>query len=85
LGESVSSTFDARSKQYKLVSPDARAWQVERMLKAKQRDPRLRLFALDYWDSEDQQGIARLYAQERADGFTPYVATLDLSRIVPEP
>lgn len=85
LGKSVSSTYDPKTQRYHLVTPDARAWQVERMLQAKERDPALRLFALDYWDPQDQPGLARLYAQERASGFTPYVATPDLLHIVSEP
>lgn len=84
LGESVSSTFDQQSKRYHLVAPEAREWQVSRMLDAKRRDPSLRLFALDYWDPDDPDGISRLYALERMSGFTPYVATPDLSRIVME-
>ena len=85
LGESVSSTFDPVTKEYRLLPPEARTWQVTRMLQAKQRDPSLRLFALDYWDPADPSGIARLYAQEHADGFIPYVATPDLTHIVAEP
>ena len=49
------------------------------------RDPRLRLFSLDYWEPQDRDGIARLYAEQRANGFVPYVATPDLTRIVPSP
>ncbi|MFC7688858.1 hypothetical protein ACFQY5_03690 [Paeniroseomonas aquatica] len=77
-------TFDAAAGTYRLMPPDGYAWQVEQMRAAQRRDRQLRLFSLDYWDPEDREGCARLYATQRANGFLPYVATFDLTRIVPE-
>jgi polysaccharide biosynthesis protein PelA len=85
LGESVYATFDAGAHAYRLVPEAGYAWQVERMRVAWRSDRRLRLFSLDYWNPEDREGIARIYAAQRANGFAPYVATPDLTRIVPEP
>lgn len=85
LGESVRTTFDAKTKTYQLVSKDGYLWQIQKMREARERDPQLRLFSLDYWDPEDRNGIARIYAEERANGFVPYVGTFDLTRIIPEP
>ena len=85
LGESVRTTFDAKSKTYQPVAKDGYIWQIQNMRQARERDPRLRLFSLDYWDPEDRAGIARIYAEERANGFVPYVGTFDLTRIIPEP
>jgi hypothetical protein len=85
LGESVRATFDAGSQTYRMVSEDGFNWQVEKMRMARERDRRLRLFSLDYWNPEDQAGIARIYALQRANGFVPYVGTFDLTRIVPKP
>jgi polysaccharide biosynthesis protein PelA len=85
LGESVRATFDAGSHTYRMVPEDGFTWQVERMRMARERDRRLRLFSLDYWNPEDQDGIGRIYALQRANGFVPYVATFDLTRIVSEP
>jgi uncharacterized protein (TIGR01370 family) len=84
LGESVRTTFDASSKTYRAVPKDGYTWQVQKMRQARERDPRLRLFSLDYWDPEDREGIAAIYAEERANGFVPYVGTFDLTRIIPE-
>jgi hypothetical protein len=55
------------------------------MRDAVRRGPRLRLFTLDYWDPEDSDGLAEIYRAQRCAGFIPYVATPDLTRIVPEP
>lgn len=85
LGESVRATYVAASNAYALVSDDDYEWQRRRMWEARNRDPRLRLFSLDYWAPDDREGIARLYAEQRANGFVPYVATPDLARIVPAP
>ena len=85
LGESVRTTFDASTKTYQPVPKDGYLWQTQKMREARERDPRLRLFSLDYWNPEDRNGISRIYAEERANGFVPYVGTFDLNRIIPEP
>ena len=85
LGESVFSTYDAISGAYKLAPEADYHWQVRQMRDAQQRDPKLRLFTLDYWNADDPRGIARIYAEERKNGFIPYVGTRDLTSIVTEP
>lgn len=85
LGESVHSTFDAITKSYVRVTPDALRWQLDRLNEARRLQPSLRLFSLDYWAPSDVGGIARLYAEASANGFVPYVATIDLSTIVARP
>jgi uncharacterized protein (TIGR01370 family) len=85
LGESVRGTYVAANGTYALVRDRDYDWQRQRMWEARRRDPRLRLFSLDYWEPQDREGIARLYAEQRANGFVPYVATPDLTRIVPSP
>jgi hypothetical protein len=84
LGESVFTTWDAASGAYRPTSESDYGWQVEQMRAAQRRDPKLKLFSLDYWDPNDPKGIARIYAQERANGFIPYVGTRDLTKIVLE-
>ena len=85
LGESVFTTYDPKSGAYRLLPDADYRWQVERMRDAQRRDPKLRLFTLDYWNPDDPRGIARIYAQQRTNGFIPYVGTPDLTRIVSEP
>ena len=85
LGESVRATHDADRGTYLLQPERDYAWQRDRMWEARRRDPSLRVFSLDYWNPEDAEGIARLYAEQRRNGFIPYVATPDLTRIVPRP
>jgi len=85
LGESVRTTFSHADGSYSFVSDKDYEWQKNRMREARRLNPRLRLFSLDYWDPDDRKGIARIYVEQRANGFIPYVATPDLTRIVPPP
>lgn len=85
LGESVRSTHEGAGPTYRLLPEQDYAWQRDRMWEARRRQPTLRLFSLDYWDPADGAGIARLYAEQRRNGFVPYVATPDLTRIIPPP
>lgn len=85
LGESVYADYDFETKRYHLV-PRALYEQQTRMLQsAQQRRPQLQVFTLDYWDPADRANVARIYAEQRRNGFHPYVATVELNRVVPEP
>jgi len=68
-----------------LLSDSDWEWQAGRLRTAKARNPALSLMTLDYWDPADTKQVAALYARERAAGFSPYVATLALDRLMPEP
>ncbi|MGE0590973.1 MAG: endo alpha-1,4 polygalactosaminidase [Vicinamibacterales bacterium] len=85
LGESVLTTFEPTTKAYARVAPADAAWQVSALRRARARNPRLQVFTLDYWDPADREGIRRLYAEQRANGFVPYVATPLLDVLVEEP
>ena len=74
LGESVRTTFDAGTGRYSLVSELDYEWQRQQLWAAGRRDPNLQLFSLDYWDPNDKENIAKIYTEERANGFIPYVA-----------
>ena len=83
LGESVHTTYDVASQTYLPVASDAVRWQTSRLNEARRLKPSILLFSLDYWTPEDGRGIARIYAQAESNGLIPYVATFDLTQIVP--
>jgi uncharacterized protein (TIGR01370 family) len=85
LGESVFADYDFETKTYRLVPASLYRQQVDILKAAQRRRAALEIFTLDYWNPADRQGIARIYAEQRRNGFSPYVATVDLDRIVPEP
>ena len=85
LGEAMASRWNFATKRHELLSDSDWDWQAGRLRAAKARNPALSLMTLDYWDPADTKQVAALYARERAAGFRPYVATLALDRLVPEP
>ncbi len=85
LAESLASTYDFKTRRYNLRPKADLDWGMARLAELRQRNPRLRLYSLDYWNPDDHAGIVQLYDRERRAGLIPYVATVDLQRIVPEP
>ena len=85
LGEAMASRWNFARQRYEMTSAADWAWQADRLRAAQSRNPALRLMTLDYWSPDDRRTVAELYARERAAGFSPYVATLALDRLLPEP
>ncbi|MCW1381901.1 endo alpha-1,4 polygalactosaminidase [Novosphingobium sp. KCTC 2891] len=85
LGEAMSSRWNFADKRYERTSASDWAWQADRLRAAREANPAVRLTVLDYWDPADRATITELYQRERGAGFHPYVATLALDRIQPEP
>jgi polysaccharide biosynthesis protein PelA len=85
LGESVFAAYDFEKKVYRRVPPHLYEQQAEILKAAQLRRPQLQVFTLDYWDTRDARGIAKIYEEERKNGFIPYVATVSLDRIISEP
>lgn len=83
--ESSLTDWNFQTKTPSWRKPDDRTWALNQMHKAKAANPHLQIFTLDYWNAADKPGVAAIYQQQRADGFIPYVATIGLDRIVPEP
>ena len=85
LGEAMASRWNFAAKRYELLSDGDWQWQADRLRAAQARNPALTLATLDYWEPDATAQVAHLYARERAAGFRPYVATLALDRLMPEP
>lgn len=85
LAESLTTTYDFKTRRYHRRPKPDRDWGLARVAEVRRLNPRLRRFSLDYWQPTDAAGVARLYRQDRNDGFVPYVATIELQQIVPEP
>jgi hypothetical protein len=84
LGESVYADYDFGKKAYRRVDKGDYEQQVRWLKEAQNRRPALRVMTLDYWNPADAPGIRQIYAVERANGFLPYVATVELDKIVTE-
>lgn len=85
LGEAMASRWNFTRNSYELLSDEDWNWQATRLRSAQSANPALRILTLDYWNSEDMDQTAALYARERKAGFLPYVATLALDHLVDEP
>ena len=84
LGESVLSDYDFDTKSYRWVADGEYREQVNILRKARERRPEIQILTLDYWDPTDREGIRQIYQEQRANGFVPYVGTVELDRIVRE-
>lgn len=85
LAECLLGGYDFVARRYQPVDAEGVRWGMERIAELQRDHPRVRVFTLDYWDPADTAGIRWLYATQRRQGFVPYVATIDLHRIIPEP
>lgn len=85
LGESVYGDYDFDKKQYRRVEEPLYRQQVQWLQEARKYNPKLAVYTLDYADRDDRAAIAEIYRVQRANGFTPYVATIGLDDLVDEP
>ena len=85
LAEGVYGGYDFARKRCRLQTPADVRWQLDRLAELRRLAPGVRIFTLDYRDPHDLAGQRRLYARQRSNGFVPYVATIDLQHVVPEP
>lgn len=85
LAESTLAETDVSTGQSKVFPATTYQSLVDRLNQARAINPKIQIFALDYWNQDDAEGIRQLYAIHRAHGFVPYVTTPDLRRHTPEP
>lgn len=85
MAESLYTDYDFESKTYKKVPEELFNEQMVILRELKRLNPHLKMFSLDYWDPEDKQMVKEIYEEERKNGFSPYVATIDLDKVIPEP
>lgn len=85
LTESLVTTYDFVERRYKWVDDATFAHHLELLQPAQRGARALPVYSLDYWDRSDVDAIATIYARQRALGHNPYVATILLDQLVPEP
>lgn len=85
MAESLYADYNFETKTYRNTPHEDYQYQIRLLNKVKKMHPHLQIVSLDYWNPEDAQGIMKIYEIERQNGFVPYVATVELNRIVLEP
>ena len=85
LAESILTNTNVSTGQFGLNPPDTYHQVAEQLRNVVALAPQLQVFTLDYWKQDDVKGLERIYAEQRANGFTPYVNTPALNTYTPEP
>lgn len=85
LAESIFTNTDVSTRQYALFAPNTYQQVAKQLQQLGTLAPGLKIFTLDYWNTDDVNGLERIYAAQRAQGFIPYVTTPDLRSFTPEP
>ena len=85
MGEVIYTQYDFQKKKYLLQPLEEHKYYVKTLKEAQKANPSLKVFTLDYWDKTKTQEISNIYKKQREDGFIPYVATIKLNEIIPEP
>ncbi len=85
MAESIYTTYNFEKKQAERVGQATQAYYDERIKQARSLNPDLPVYSIDYWNMEDHKGVKSIYKAQRAQGFFPYVSTVDLQQHYPEP
>lgn len=85
LGECVYADYNFETKTYQKVEKDQYQQQVQWLKEAKKTFPQLKIYTLDYWSPQDKKGLKEIYQVQKEHGFLPYVATIELDTLIPEP
>jgi hypothetical protein len=75
LGESVYADWDFETSRYRFVAEAEYRRQVKLLQASRKQAPKLKVYTLDYWDPADSAGVARIYAEQRRNGFSPLALT----------
>ncbi len=85
LAESILAETNVSTGQSRLFSPITYRQMTKALEAVRQKSPQLKIYALDYWNPDDVDGMEQLYAIQREHGYIPYVTTSDLRTLSPEP
>lgn len=85
LGESMLGEYDFAKKAYIHNDEKLYTQQVQWLTQAREFNPNLKIYTLDYADTKNPQAIAEIYRRQREYGFIPYVASVELDDLVDAP
>jgi uncharacterized protein (TIGR01370 family) len=81
LAEDVVSRFNFSSNEYEMVPESEQKVLMGELKKIKKLFPHVNIWTLDYWKEGDTSFMKEIAKKEKAQGFTPYVATYSLKNI----
>jgi len=85
LSESDITTYNFKNKTYSWEPKEKLDKVLAAFARVKKANADLRFFALNFWDPKEPEQIKKIYQRSRDSGLDPYVGTIDLNKVVPEP
>lgn len=85
MAESTYTDWVPNPKKPVRTSPETYRYYVNLIDKAQQISPKLKVYSMEYWDMKDIEGVKQIYRDQRAQGWVPYVSSMDLQHHTPEP
>jgi polysaccharide biosynthesis protein PelA len=85
MAESTYVEWLTTQKRPRMVKQDDHKYYLDTINEALKRSPSLKIYSVDYWPPDDAEGIKKIYAYQRSLGYIPYVTTIDLMNVTPEP
>ena len=83
--ESLITTYDFNTRTYHFQTDENLGRQMAMLGPAREASQPVPIYSLDYWNPADPDTLNRIYEMERNLGHAPYVATILLNELVPEP
>lgn len=85
MAESTMTDWVPNPKKPVLVDDKTYQYYMDLIRKSQEISPKLKVYSMDYWDMSDVEGVKYIYAKQRENGFVPYVSSMDLQHMHPEP
>lgn len=85
MAESIYSDWQPGKKKPVILSLKDYNDYINILKNAQKQTPLLKIYTIDYWPPADKKAIKRIYMVQRQSGFIPYVSTLNLQSVYPEP
>ncbi len=85
LAESIYTSWDTAKNAPAMAPQNIQQDYLKQIEAVREQFPKLKVYSLDYWPPGDVQTVKGIYKAQRAHGFVPYVSTVDLQDLRPEP
>lgn len=85
MGEALLGNYDFDKRLYFRIEEAIYSRNIKNLQAAKQRNPLLKIYTLDYANTKDPKSVAEIYRMQRKNGFIPYVASVGLDELAEEP
>lgn len=85
LAECLFTGYNFKTKKYHLRPKAEVDYDLTIVKKAWQKNPKLKIYSLDYWEPSDIKNVKEIYKRSRQQNFIPHVSTIELDKLFQEP